>query len=170
MKNYKELLKNINTLVFDYDGVFTDNLVLIMQDGELLRSSNTKDGYAVELAAGKGFRIAVITGGKSDSVKERMHNLGVEHVYTHVSDKREKLLGFMKAHDIRRENVLYMGDDIPDILAMKEVILPCCPADAVEEVKSICHYISDNKGGQAAVRDIIEQVLKAQNLWMNEDT
>lgn len=169
MKNYKELLKKIDTLVFDYDGVFTDGVVYILDNGELMRTSNTRDGYAVQLAIKKGFRIAVITGGKNGAVKNRMENLGVEHVFTHVSDKRTQLKDFMKKHHIEAERVLYMGDDIPDIPAMDEVVLPCCPADAVEEVKSICHYISDNKGGAGAVRDIIEQVLKAQNLWMNND-
>ncbi|MFW6019779.1 MAG: KdsC family phosphatase [Bacteroidales bacterium] len=168
MKNYKELLKGINTLVFDYDGVLTNGVVYIMEDGELLRTANTKDGYAIHKAVEKGFNVVIISGGRNKSVKTRMENLGVTHTYTHVSNKKECLLEFMNENQVKYENVLYMGDDIPDIQAMKEVVLPCCPDDAVEEVKSICHYISDNKGGFGAVRDIIEQVLKAQNLWMNE--
>ncbi|MCF8331898.1 MAG: HAD hydrolase-like protein, partial [Bacteroidales bacterium] len=146
MRNYKELLKKINTLVFDYDGVFTNSVVYIMNDGELLRTANTKDGYAVSQAIKHGFNIAIISGGKNDAVATRMKNLGVEQTYTHVQNKKECLLEFMSEKSIIPENVLYMGDDIPDIPAMKEVILPCCPDDAVEEVKSICHYISDNKG------------------------
>ena len=168
MKNYKELLKRISTLVFDYDGVFTNSVVYIMNDGELVRTANTKDGYAISLAIKHGFHIAVISGGKNEAVRTRMQNLGVEKTYTHIQDKRECLLNFMNEKKVMPENVLYMGDDIPDLPPMKEVVLPCCPDDAVEEVKSICHYISDNKGGEGAVRDIIEQVLKAQNLWMND--
>lgn len=169
MKNYKELLKDINTLVFDYDGVLTDGVVFIKEDGELLRTANTKDGYAIHKAVEKGFNVAVISGGRNDAVKKRMENLGVKHTYTHISNKKECVLEFMAEKQVKFENALYMGDDIPDISAMKEVVLPCCPDDAVEEVKSICHFISDNKGGFGAVRDIIEQVLKAQNLWINDE-
>lgn len=168
MKNYKELLKKINTMVFDYDGVFTNSVVYILNDGELLRTANTKDGYAILQAMKHGFNIAIISGGKNDAVKTRMQNLGVENTFTHVENKRQCLLDYMQEKQVEPENVLYMGDDIPDLPAMKEVVLPCCPDDAVEEVKSACHYISDNKGGMGAVRDIVEQVLKAQNLWMND--
>lgn len=169
MKNYKELLKKINTLIFDYDGVFTDGIVYLTDNGELLRTSNTRDGYAVQLAVKKGFNVAVITGGKNQAVKIRMNKLGVEHAYTHVSNKPEILREFLEKSGARLSETLYMADDIPDLPAMEKVVLPCCPADAVEEVKHVCHYISDKEGGRGAVRDIIEQVLKAQNLWMNDD-
>ncbi|MFO8088138.1 MAG: HAD hydrolase family protein [Bacteroidales bacterium] len=169
MKNYKELLKGINTLVFDYDGVFTDGIVYILEQGELLRTANTKDGYAIQLAVRHGFNVVIISGGKNAAVVSRMRNLGVTETYVNVKDKKAHLLNYMQQHKLEKEQLLYMGDDIPDLGAMKEVVLPCCPDDAVEEVKSICHYISDNKGGHGAVRDIIEQVLKAQNLWMRDE-
>ncbi len=168
MRNYKELLKNIRTLIFDYDGVFTDGIVIVTDDGELLRTANTKDGYAVQQAIIKGFNVVVITGGKNGSVKTRMNKLGVEHVYTHVENKTQKMMEVLEETASKPGEVMYMGDDIPDMGPMKKAALACCPDDAVEEIKRISHYISDNKGGYGAVRDIIEQVLKAQNLWMND--
>lgn len=169
MKNYKELLKKITTLVFDYDGVFTDARIYIRESGELLRTANTRDGYALQLAVKKGFNIAVITGGKNEAVKNHLNKLGVKHAYTHIRDKPEALADFLRETGSNSSQTLYMADDIPDLPAMNKVILPCCPVDAVEEVKNSCHYISDKEGGQGAARDIIEQVLKSQNLWMNDD-
>ncbi|MFW6224599.1 MAG: KdsC family phosphatase, partial [Bacteroidota bacterium] len=121
MRNYKELLKNIRTLIFDYDGVFTDGIVIVTDEGELIRTANTKDGYAVQQAVKKGFHVAVITGGKNGSVKTRMNMLGVKHVYTHVENKAEKMMEVLAETDTKPEQVMYMGDDIPDMGPMKKV-------------------------------------------------
>lgn len=170
MSNFKEQLKRIHTLVFDYDGVFTDGVVFVTGDGnEPMRTSFVRDGFAVQKAVKKGLTLAVITGGRNTAVIERMNKLGVKYVYTHVEDKKKPLKVLMKTHGMKSENVLYMGDDLPDIPAMELAGVRCCPADAVEEVKELCHYISHRKGGHGAVRDVIEQVLKSQNLWMNEN-
>ncbi len=169
MSNYKEQLKHIHTLVFDYDGVFTDGVVYVTGDGrQPMRTSHVRDGFALQKAVKKGLTLAVITGGKNSAVIERMHQLGVKYVYTHVDDKEKTLKVLMKSLGINSENMLYMGDDLPDIPALELAGLRCCPADAVEEVKQRCHYISHCNGGHGAVRDVIEQVLKSQNLWMNE--
>jgi len=169
MKNYKELLKNINTFIFDYDGVLTDGTVLLSSSGELFRTSSVKDGYALQLAVRKGYRIAIITGGKSDSIVKRFKSLDIKDVFISVESKIDIFKKYIKKNNINKENILYMGDDIPDYQVMKEVAVPCCPADAAEEIKSISKFISDLKGGEGCVRDIIEQVLKVQGKWMNNE-
>ncbi len=169
MKNYKELLKNINTFIFDYDGVLTDGTVLLSSSGELFRTSSVKDGYALQLAVRKGYRIAIITGGKSDSIVKRFKSLDIKDVFISVESKIDIFNKYIKKNNINKENILYMGDDIPDYQVMKEVAVPCCPADAAEEIKSISKFISDLKGGEGCVRDIIEQVLKVQGKWMNNE-
>ncbi len=166
MTNYKALLKNINTFIFDYDGVMTDGGLVIAPNGDHLRNANVKDGYALHLAAKLGYNIAIISGGYSVSIEKRMEMLNVKDVFLSVSNKIEKLHEYMNERGLKPENIVYMGDDIPDYLVMREVGLPVCPADAADEIKEISLYISDKKGGQGCVRDIIEQVLKAQDNWM----
>lgn len=168
MKNYKELLKNINTFVFDYDGVMTSGDVLVDGNGIPLRSSDVKDGYALQLAARLGYNIAVITGGYSISIEKRMMMLGVKDVFVRSANKMEVLQKYMEANNLKPEQILYMGDDLPDYPVMKMVGLPVCPADASPEIKDISLYISNRNGGKGAVRDIIEQVLKAQDKWMKD--
>lgn len=168
MKNYKELLKNVTTFIFDYDGVMTQGDILVMPDGEQLRMTNVKDGFAIQLAVRMGYNVAVISGGKGESMKYRMKALGVKDTFLHIPNKIIKLEEYMKERNLKREEVLYMGDDIPDYPVMKEVGVPVCPADAAEEIKQISVYVSHQKGGQGAVRDIIEQVMKAQDKWMKD--
>lgn len=168
-QNYKSILKNINTLAFDIDGVFTDNRVILFPGMEPVRSFSARDGYALQYAIKKGLRIVVISGGKSDSVVERLSELGVSHIYIGIRNKKQKLIEFVNETKIDTEEMLFMGDDIPDIQVMESVGLACCPQDAVNEVKSICNYISPIKGGHGCVRDIIEQTLKVQGKWMNDD-
>ncbi len=169
MTNYKELLSKINTLIFDYDGVFTNNSIFLRETGEPLRTANVKDGYIIQLAVKMGYRVAIITGGRSVSIVNRFDKLNVKDVFMGVDSKIEKYREYLAEHKIDPENVLYMGDDIPDYKILKEVALATCPADASQEIKEIVHYISDRKGGEGCVRDIIEQVLKAQGKWMNEE-
>ena len=168
-KNYKELLKNITTLMFDYDGVFTDGKVLLTENGEQLRTANVKDGYALQLAKKKGFRIAVISGGTSNTVVTRMNGLNITDVFIKVNHKINVYRDYLDKHQLKNEEVLFMGDDIPDLHIMQEVGVAICPADAAEEIKAISHYISHVKGGDGCVRDIVEQVMKVQGKWLNDD-
>lgn len=169
MKNYKELLENITTLIFDFDGVLTEGIITLTEDGEPLRTANVRDGYALQLAVKKGYRIAVISGGKSKSMSNRLASLGIKDVFLGIESKLEVFNKYLADQGITSDEVLYMGDDIPDFHVMKEAAVAACPADAAEEIKKISVYISHFKGGKGCVRDIIEQVLKLQNNWMNDD-
>lgn len=164
-KNYKELLADITTFVFDVDGVFTDGTVLVTSSGELLRSMSVKDGYAVKTAIQKGYNVCIITGGTNPGVKERLKGLGVTDFYMGAHHKLDPLEEYMELYKIDRRNVLYMGDDLPDIPPMKVVALPSSPQNAVAEVKAISAYVSHKNGGEGCVRDIVEQVLKVRGDW-----
>ena len=166
-KNYKEYLNHVDTFIFDVDGVLTDGTIHISTDGELLRSMNIKDGYALKTAIKEGFTVCIISGGKNEGVRKRLRDLGITDIYLGVQDKVEQLDEFMDIYNINKEHVLYMGDDIPDLYVMKMVGMPCCPQDAAPEVKDISRYVSHKKGGKGCVRDVIEQVLKVQGKWMN---
>lgn len=165
-ESYKEIMNNINTFIFDVDGVLTDGKLHISNDGELLRQMHVKDGYALKAAIDKNFRVCIISGGKNDGVRERLKNLGITDIYLGIPHKMDIFKEYINKHNIDSQHVLYMGDDIPDYWVMKEVGLPTCPQDAVPEIKTICRYISHKNGGNGAVRDVIEQVLKVQNKWL----
>jgi 3-deoxy-D-manno-octulosonate 8-phosphate phosphatase (KDO 8-P phosphatase) len=169
MVNYKEKLQNIDTFIFDYDGVLTDNTVLISSDGQMLRTANVRDGYVLQLAKKLGYRIIIISGGTFEGVKQRFKGLKIDEVYLGVSDKFKFFNEYISKHNIDPVNILYMGDDIPDIESMRSVGVATCPADAVEEVKAVSHYISAYDGGKCCVRDVIEQVLKLHGKWMSGD-
>ena len=164
-KSYKEYLEHITTFVFDVDGVLTDGTVSVLTNGEMLRTMNVKDGYAIRSAVDKGYNLCIISGGKNEGVRIRLEGLGIKDIYLGAKNKIEQLDDYLTANYIKSENVLYMGDDIPDYPVMKGIGLPCCPQDAVPEIKSISKYISHKKGGKGAVRDVIEQVLKVQGKW-----
>jgi 3-deoxy-D-manno-octulosonate 8-phosphate phosphatase (KDO 8-P phosphatase) len=168
MSNYKSRLKLINTFIFDYDGVLTDGTVILQVDGEALRTANVKDGYALQLAVKLGFNVAIISGGYSPSMRKRFEALKITDFFLGVADKLEVLKQYLENKKITAEQVLYMGDDIPDYHVMKAVGIACCPADAVPEIKNISHYISIRNGGRGCVRDIIEQTLKIQEKWMTD--
>ena len=167
--NYKDKLKNIKTFVFDYDGVISDGKIWVANGDDQIRCSTVKDGYALHHAIKKGYRIAIISGGRGDSMRIRLNNLGITEVYQGVRDKMEVFKQFCDEHEINPETVLYMGDDIPDYIVMQNVGISTCPADAVPEIKEVSHYISHQKGGEGCVRDVIEQVLKVHGDWMTED-
>lgn len=167
MANFKEELNKVEAFVFDVDGVMTNATVLVHPSGELLRQSNMRDGYALVEAVKKGYPVAIITGGKSEAVKERFKRIGIEDVFLGSPDKVADLKGFCSKYNLNLENVLYMGDDLPDYYAMKEVGLATCPYDAAPEIREISNYISDKKGGEGCVRDIIEQVLRLHGKWFN---
>ncbi len=169
MKNFKELLPQVKAFAFDVDGVFSTTVTYINPDGQLLRSANIKDGYVVQLLRKKGYPIAIITGGNYDGVRKRFQNLGVEDIYLSAEDKLAVLKVFMEKHKLSPDEVLYMGDDIPDLLSMKFVGIPVCPADAAEDIKSVALYISDKDGGYGCVRDVVEQVLRSRNDWLSKN-
>jgi 3-deoxy-D-manno-octulosonate 8-phosphate phosphatase (KDO 8-P phosphatase) len=164
-KSYKEIMRHINTFVFDVDGVFTDATIIVMPNGEFVRTMNMKDGYALKTAIDNGYNVCIISGGTNEAVRERLKGLGVTDIYLGVHDKVEKLDEYLDIYNINPDNVLYMGDDIPDYHPMKMVALPTCPKDAVPEIQDISLYISQKKGGNGCVRDVIEQVMKVQDKW-----
>ncbi len=158
--------KKVKCFAFDVDGVLTDGSLLLFSDGQMVRSMNTKDGYAIQLAIKKGYSVIVISGGGDmEAVKIRLNKLGVAEVYFQAHNKKEVLDNFLQAKGIQLAEVLFMGDDIPDHPAMKEVGLPCCPADAVAEIKNIAKYIAAMPGGKGCVREVIEKVLKLNGHW-----
>lgn len=165
IKNYKTILQDISTFVFDVDGVLTDGSLLVTNEGDLLRTMHVRDGFALKKAVDSGFNVCIISGGKNEGVRERLRGLGVTDIYLGASDKVEYLEEYMDIYNIKPENIAYMGDDIPDIYPMQMVGLPSCPQDAAPEVKRISTYISHCNGGQGCVRDLIEQVLKVQEKW-----
>lgn len=167
MANYKEKLKQITTMIFDYDGVMTDGTVMFLEGGEHGRTGYVKDGYAIQLAVKKGYRVAVMSGAKSSSMAWRCQAIGIEETFLGIRDKLQKFRTYLHENNLKPSEVLFMGDDIPDLQVMKESGLAVCPADAVEEIKAISQYISQFPGGRGCVRDIIEQVMKVQGKWMD---
>jgi len=165
-KSYKELLPEITTFVFDVDGVLTDGNVQITTSGELYRTMNTKDGFALKIAVEKGYNVCIISGGSNEGVRKRLEGLGLTDIHLGVHHKNELLKTYLKENNIAPHQALFMGDDIPDFDVMHTVGLACCPQDAVPEIKGISKYISHKNGGQGCVRDIIEQVLKVQGKWV----
>jgi len=170
MNNFKEGLKNIRAFAFDVDGVLARSEVLLHPGGDLMRTMSTKDGYALQYAVKRGYPVAIITGGNTDSVGLRFRGLGITDIYLGSNDKKEDFNDFIYKYDLQAGEVLYMGDDLPDYEVLKMAGVPCCPADAVEEIKSLAHYISPFKGGTGCVRDVIEQVLRLHGRWMDADS
>jgi len=164
-KSYKEYLNDITTFIFDVDGVLTDGSVLVTTDGEMLRKFNIKDGYALKTAIDAGYNVCIISGGSNEGVRKRLNHLGIKDVYLSAKNKIEQLNDYFTKHNITKVQTLYMGDDIPDYPVMQLAGLPCCPQDAVPEIKAISKYISHKNGGDGAVRDVIEQVMKVQGKW-----
>ena len=165
-KNYKELLKEITTFILDVDGVLTNGKILVTSKGKMLREMNTKDGFVIKYALDKGFKIFIISGGTNKGVKERLKDLGIEEIFLGEHTKKDTYDKLIKKYDLKKNEIVYMGDDIPDIPVMKKIGVPCCPNDAVPDVKQISIYISKKNGGQGCVRDIIEQTLRVQNKWL----
>jgi 3-deoxy-D-manno-octulosonate 8-phosphate phosphatase (KDO 8-P phosphatase) len=165
MDNFKQKLKAVKSFIFDVDGVLTNGALVITPEGEFLRTMNIKDGYAIQLAVKKGYKIAVISGGHSDGVPIRMNRLGVMDVFMGVNDKSAVFEEFKLKYKLNAEEIIYMGDDVPDIKVLKCCGIAACPQDAVAEVKKICIYVSSANGGEGCVRDIIEQTMRLQGTW-----
>lgn len=160
-------LKQIKHFIFDVDGVLTNNWVLLTEEGDQLRQMNIRDGYAIKKALEKGYSITIITGGSSDGVRKRLSKLGVANIHSGIDKKHDLFDQLNIKNSWALEEILYMGDDIPDIEVLKKVGMSCCPADAVMEVQDICDYISPVKGGMGCVRDIVEKVLTLNDDWMS---
>lgn len=169
MKNYRERLKNITTFIFDFDGVLSDGKIWVLPDGEQVRATGVKDGYALQYALKKGYRVAIISGGIAESMRLRYKNFPGIEIYLSVHDKTKVFEEYMAKHGITEKEILMMGDDIPDYEIMRRCSIKTCPADASQEIKDIVDYISFQNGGQGAVRDVIEQTLKAQGRWFEAD-
>ena len=169
MSELKELLSGVTTFIFDYDGVMTDGTVYMDSNGDPLRTSNVKDGYAIQLASKLGYHMAVISGAVVTNITKRLNMLGVMDVCTGVPDKVLKLEEYMKQYGLTPDQIVFMGDDIPDIKVMRKVGVPVCPSDAAEEVKQISVYVSSCPGGRGCVRDVIEQTLKVQGKWLTAE-
>lgn len=163
--NVLTLLKPITTFVFDVDGVLTDGSLFLLDDGQMARQMNIKDGYALQLAIKKGYRILILSGADASAVKGRLLKLGVTACFFGVSNKKEMLQSYILEHRLSIGEILYMGDDMPDLEAMQLTGLPCCPADAVAEIRQLSRYISPENGGKGCVRDVIEKVLKLNGHW-----
>lgn len=167
MRSYKENLPKINTLIFDVDGVLTNGDVMLFQN-EVVRTLNSRDAYAIQYAVKMGMRILIITGGHSEAVKSRLLNLGVEEVCLKSANKLSVYEKLKTKYGFKDEEVVYMGDDLPDYEVMTQVGVSACPQDAAIEIKSIADYQSPFNGGRHAVRDIIEQTLRVQDKWFKD--
>ncbi len=167
--NYKEVFKDITTVVLDVDGVLTNGDIILMPGMQPVRKMNAKDGYAMQLAVRNGIRMAIITGGRSPEVKERLNGLGITDVYLGASSKMESYEDLKMCYDLKDEEILYMGDDLPDYDIMKIVGLAAAPQDAAPEIKSVADYVSPIDGGRGCVRDVLEQLLKIHGKWARHE-
>lgn len=163
--NQLELFGQIKVFLFDVDGVMTNNQILVLENGELARSMNVRDGYALQKAVAAGYAVAVISGGKSASVKTRLQALGITDIYLGVRNKLEAYQELLDLYDWDAQSILYLGDDLPDHPVMRRVGLPACPSDAVPEIMQMAVYVSPYGGGQGCVRDVIEKVMRLQGKW-----
>lgn len=166
MINYD--LSKIKTIVFDVDGVLSRQTITLSSTGEPLRTVNIKDGYAIQLAQKMGLRIAILTGGNTEAIRKRYEGLGVEDIFMGCAVKVKTYEEYLQKYGIKNEEVIYVGDDIPDYEVMRLCGCPCCPADACSDIKDISLYISSRNGGDGVGRDVVEQVLRAQGKWLSD--
>lgn len=170
MANFKEDLAKVKAFVFDIDGVLSEQTIHLSTFGDPRRTINLRDGYALQLAIKKGYLVGVISGCQSKDYLKRLRGLGIKDVYLGCRNKTEQFKDFINKHNLDNSEVLYMGDDIPDYKVMKVAGVPVCPSDADSEIKQISSYISDRKGGEGCVRDVVEQVLRLHNKWMDTES
>ncbi|MBO4232284.1 MAG: HAD hydrolase family protein [Bacteroidales bacterium] len=169
MRNFRAKLSKITTFIFDFDGVLSDGKIWVLPDGEQVRATGVKDGYALQYALKQGYNVAVISGGIAESMRLRYKNFTGMDIYLKVHDKVAVLEEYLEKKNLKKEEIIVMDDDLPDYRIMKMAAISCCPADAAEEIKSIADYISDKPGGCGCARDIIEQTLKVQGKWLNDN-
>lgn len=166
MINYD--LTKIKAVIFDVDGVLSRQTIVLSANGEPLRTVNIKDGYAIQLAQKKGLRVAILTGGKTEAIRMRYEGLGVTDIFMGCAVKIRTYEEFLAKYDLSDSEVLYVGDDIPDYEVMRRCGCPCAPADACPDIKQIALYVSSQNGGDGVGRDVLEQVLRAQGLWLSD--
>lgn len=166
--SYKQLMNNITTFIFDVDGVLTDGTIMVTTDGEMYRNMSIKDGYALKAAVMAGYNVCIISGGSNEGVRKRLEGLGITDIYLGAHQKMLQFEEYCIEKNINPDQVLFMGDDIPDYPVMQEVGLAACPQDAAPEIKDISEYISPLKGGKGCGRDVIEQVMRVQGKWMTQ--
>ena len=166
MINYD--LKKIKAVIFDIDGVLSAETVTLHQDGDPMRTVNIKDGYAIQLAVKMGLHIAIMTGAYTESIRLRYSKLGVSDIFLKCAVKIKTYDEFLAKYGLNDDEVIYVGDDVPDYEVMRRCGCPCCPKDACPDIKDISLYISDVKGGYGCGRDIVEQVLRAQGKWLSD--
>lgn len=162
-------LKKISTFILDVDGVLTDGTILVLENGLQARGMSVRDGYALQLAVKRGYRVLVISGAAASPVVDRLNKLGITDVHMGAQDKRAIVEKYASEKGLQQEELLFMGDDMPDLSVMQYVGLPVCPADAVTEIKEIALYITSLKGGQGCVREVIEKVMKLRGNWLHEE-
>ncbi len=167
--NIKQIFNNITTFIFDFDGVITNGEVLMTAQGEFLRSMNSKDSFALQHAIKQGYNVAIITGGSSAYIVDSMKGLGITDVYLRSYDKLTVYNDYIQERELTNNEVLYMGDDLPDYPVLQAVVAKTCPNNAVHEIRELCNYVSLHNGGNGAVRDVIEQVMRTQGKWINDD-
>ena len=167
-KHFKEIMNDITTFVFDVDGVLTDSSVFVTNEGEMLRTMNIRDGYALKAAVESGYNVCIISGGSNEGVRIRLRNLGINDIYLGGPDKVKTFKEYTDLYNIKPEQVLYMGDDIPDLPILNLVGVSSCPQDAVIDIKAVVDYQSPVNGGKGCVRDVIEQTLRVQGDWMSD--
>lgn len=168
MINYD--LTKIKAIIFDVDGVLSKQTVQMSENGDPLRTVNIRDGYAIQLAVKLGLKICIITGAKTQNIRKRYEGLGVMDIYLASSVKIKDYEDYIWRNRLKDEEVMYMGDDIPDIEIMRRAGCPVCPRDAAPDVCNVCGYISNVNGGEGCARDVIEQVLRARGKWLDDDT
>ena len=169
MANIKKQLDNVKAFVFDIDGVLSLLTISLGADGIPHRTVNLRDGYALQLAIKKGYRVGIISGSNSLDYLPRLAGFGITDVYLNSKSKTEQYHVFKEKYGLNDDEILYMGDDIPDYEVMKMVGVPVCPSDAASEIRQLAIYISDKKGGEGCARDVIEQTLRLHNNWLGSD-
>ncbi len=167
--NLQEQFKKITTFIFDVDGVLTDGTIIVLENGLQARRMNVKDGYALQLAIKKGYKILILSGAAHSPVVDRLNKLGIDEVFMGVKDKKDYIEKYKITNGLDAEDILFMGDDLPDLTAMSAVGISACPADAVTEIREIVQYISPLNGGWGCVRDVIEKVMREHKKWGVED-
>lgn len=169
MTNFKENLIRVKAFIFDIDGVLSLQTISLNAFGVPNRTVNLRDGYALQLAVKKGYHVGIISGSNSKEYQKRLKLLGINDIYLNSRSKIDHYLSFRTKYNLSDGDILFMGDDIPDLQVMRLAGIPVCPSDADSEIKQIAAYISDKKGGEGCVRDVIEQVLRLHDMWMNDD-
>jgi 3-deoxy-D-manno-octulosonate 8-phosphate phosphatase (KDO 8-P phosphatase) len=167
---HMNVFEKIKAVVLDVDGVLTDGSVLVLENGLQARQMSIRDGYALQLAVKKGIRVVIISGAVSEPVRDRLNKLGITEVFMGITDKASKLKELALQWKLTEEEIVFMGDDMPDLEVMQWVSFAACPQDAVAEIVAIAQYRSPYRGGEGCVRDLLEQVLKAQNLWHSDSS